>query len=337
MTSRLQGRVLITGGSGYLARAIYRRAKRENWDCEFTALGRHEDAMTRLQAKFPHVRCVLGDIRNLTRLTDLAHGHDLIVHGAAIKRVPESETNVIEAVEINIQGSLNVATAAHAARIPTVVGVSTDKASSPLNLYGCTKMAMERVFGEANNWGDTHFVVTRYGNIVGSTGSIVPVFREQFRTTGRVSVTDPYMTRFWLSPDDAVDLVTACVEHADELAGDILIPAPGAMKIGDLAQTIVKMYPVRHAKACDCDPLDLIDTVGPRPGEKTHESLISEYEAARAQFYPVNDDAAFVMRAPGTFSKQYVSDRPGAYSSDEPRFWISHDEMADMIEDASSV
>lgn len=342
----LKGNVFVTGGAGYLARAIYRRAQRENWDCKFTALGRHEDALTRLHAKFPDVRCIVGDIRNLTRLTERMAGADMVVHAAAMKRVPESETNVIETVDINIHGSENVALAAHANGVKVVVGVSTDKAASPLNLYGCTKMAMERIFGEANHWGNTRFMVTRYGNVVGSTGSIVPVFKEQLRTTGRVKVTEPSMTRFWLSPDDAVDLVTGCTEDQviEECAGDIIVPSPGAMKIGELAETIVMMAlsenydPAkpfllssnRQAPAC-------IDVVGPRPGEKFHESLISEFEAARAQWYPLHDDAAFVIRAPGSFTKQMASDGPGAYSSDEPRFWITRKEMIDMIEDAATI
>lgn len=322
MVHAITGKCLVTGGFGYLARAIYRRAEQENWDCEFTALGRHEDAATKLHQRFPDVRCVLGDVRNLTRLTDLARGHDIIVHAAAMKRVPESEQNVCETVDINIQGSLSVAMAAHAAGVKRVVGISTDKAVAPCNLYGMTKAVMERIFGEANSWGPTRFMVTRYGNVVGSTGSIVPVFREMLRRDGFVKVTDPTMTRFWLCPDEAVDLVSACVEMAGSRAGDLLVPLPGAMKIGDLARAIVGDSPMA------------IKIVGRRPGEKLHEALLSDVEASRSEWYPVADRPCVVVHARDSVEG---GSRVGGYSSDVPNRWIDALEMAAMIEDAATI
>lgn len=320
----LRGKIFVTGGGGYLARAIYRRAERENWLAEFTCYSRHEDLQTRLHQRFPHVRRILGDVRDRDRLAIAMAGHDIVIHAAALKRVPEAEENVCETVDINVQGSMNVAIAAHVAGVRTVIGISTDKACGPLNLYGASKMIMERIFGEANGWGDTRFVVTRYGNVVGSTGSIVPIFADQLRRNGKVTVTDPDMTRFWLSPEDAVDLIRNCVLRADRLAGAILIPQPGAMRIGDLARLIAGEAP--------------IEIIGPRPGEKKHEALISEYETSRARYTAGMPDhnTWIVLYPPGEV--RGATERPEyAYSSEAPDFWIEPADMLAMIEDAATI
>jgi UDP-N-acetylglucosamine 4,6-dehydratase len=295
-----------------LGRAIIRRATREKWDARFTVYSRDEEKQFKLRQRYPDVRCVLGDVLNLDRLMLAMQGFDTVIHASAVKFVPEAEFNVFETVDVNVRGSQNVAFAAHAARVGTVVGISTDKACLPVNLYGATKMVMERTFGEANKWGETRFVVTRYGNVVGSTGSIIPVFQQQLAATGKVKVTNPAMTRFWLAPDDAVDLVVECVAHRDDCGGDIIVPLPGAMQIGGLASVISPN----------------IEIIGARPGEKIHESLVSEHEASRTQYLGQH----LVIRSTGTVLNTKCGHAP--YSSDAPTHWIRPDEMLAIIEDA---
>lgn len=282
-------RIFITGGAGFLGRAILRRAEREGWGSEITIYSRDEEKQHQIRDRWPSVHCILGDIRNLDRLMVAMHGHDLVIHTAAVKFVPEAEYNVGETVEVNVQGAINVAAAAYAAGVRAVVGISTDKACLPINLYGATKMLMERYYAEANNWGGgarTRFVLARYGNVVGSTGSIVPVFRRQLERNGRVTVTDPAMTRFWLSPDDAVDLVVRAAEAALAGAGGTtFVPRCGAMSIGDLARLIVEGWISAADPGAVATPRrsaeDYIDIIGPRPAEKKHEALVHQFELSR--------------------------------------------------------
>lgn len=317
----LSGNILITGGSGFLGRAILHRAARENWPARFTIYSRHEDALYRLPHLFPqlNIRCVTGSICNLDRLATAMAGHDTVIHAAAVKFVPEAEYNVLETVEINVQGSINVALAARIAGVMRVIGVSTDKACLPVNLYGATKMIMERTFSEADTWGGPHFICTRYGNVIGSTGSIVPVFRRQLEQYGCVKITDPEMTRFWLRPSDAVDLIVAASRMIDEFAGSIIVPRPKAAWIDDVARAVAG-----EAR---------IEIIGARPGEKRHEALISDYEAARTLRC---DDLMVVLPAVTKVDPAIVGLK-GGYFSDMPDGWLAPDELADMIREAESV
>jgi UDP-N-acetylglucosamine 4,6-dehydratase len=189
-----------------------------------------------------------------------------------------------------------------------------------LNLYGATKMVLERIFGEANGWGSTRFIVTRYGNVVGSTGSIVPIFRDQLARSGRVRVTDPAMTRFWLAPDDAVDLISDCAAVAAAMGGSMIVPRPGAMAIGMLAELIAGGAPV--------------DIIGPRPGEKVHEALVSEYESVRTTCVTIDGRDRMVVAGGNTAP---LHGRDAGYSSDDPDFWISPEQMEVMIADAANI
>lgn len=263
----LTGNILITGGAGYLGRAIMARAKKDAWPCEFTVYSRDELKQHECRLRYPHAQYVLGDIRDTDRL-ELAMLHqDIVIHAAALKYVPESEFNVAECISINVGGTKAVALAAgHSKSVKTVVLISTDKAVEPINTYGLTKALAERVFREYSRLVyDTKYACVRYGNVVGSTGSVVPVFQRMATDKGRVSVTDPAMTRFWISADDAIDLILVAVNNAG--SGCITIPTPKAMSLGELVTAVVPNTPV--------------DIIGPRPGEKHHEKLLSAGESAK--------------------------------------------------------
>jgi len=310
--AKLDGKILITGGAGFLGRGILRLAHQENWPCSFTVYSRDEHKHQELYRRWPDVNCVLGDIRDRDRLEAVMTGHETVIHAAAMKYVPEGEQNVAEAIAVNLHGSETVATAAWRAGVDTVVGISTDKAVRPVNVYGATKMLDERLFSEASRWGRTRFISVRYGNVVGSTGSVIPLFQRQLAEQGKVLLTDPLMTRFWLSIDEAVNLI--CWAIAELPSGSVGIPKCGAMKMGDLAKAIAG---------------DAIEVVGARPGEKQHEELVQFEESGR-------------IRERGDYFELLPTGSPAegeqwTYASHSPARWITVSEMQEMIIDAQDV
>lgn len=320
----LQGKIFITGGSGFLARAIYRRAYRENWPVEFTCYSRDETKQWQLQRVYPNVHCLLGDIsHDLDRLTAAVRGHDAIIHAGAVKFIDRAEFDISETIDVNVIGSRNVAIAARVAGVKKVVGISTDKACSPLNTYGMTKGLMERYFAEANRMGDTAFVTVRYGNVVGSTGSVIPVFKQQLEDKNEIHVTDSRMTRFWLGVDEAIDLILWSLEEAERFSGHTFINPCPAMKIVDLAEAVWLNEGYKG------DPP--ITFTGIRPGEKLHEALFNDQEAPRISVC----EQGYIM-APATTKGNLVPDVM-AYTSDRPRRWVSVEEMRKLIIDAESV
>jgi UDP-N-acetylglucosamine 4,6-dehydratase/5-epimerase len=216
------------------------------------------------------VQWILGDVRDLDRLTYAMKDVDLVIHAAAIKYIPEAEFNVDECVKVNIDGSRNVITAAIKTNVGRVVGISTDKAVAPINTYGMTKALMERLFVEANKFGSTVFTLTRYGNVVGSTGSVIPKFQQQLENTGELTLTDPNMTRYWQGVSQSVDLIKIAA-HA--VGGNIIIPRGASISMGKLASYLITSRGL--------SPDDRIKIVGIRPGEKMHESLSGKHEAPR--------------------------------------------------------
>ena len=356
----LSGRVLITGGSGFLGRAILRRAARENWPARFTIYSRDETKQWELKHRYPNANCLLGDVaRDLPRLIAAMAGHDTVIHAAAVKYIPEAEKNVFETVEVNVTGSLNVALAAHAAGVAMVVGISTDKACAPLNLYGATKMVMERAFAEANRLGPTRYVTVRYGNVVGSTGSVIPLFRRQLGESGRISVTDPRMTRFWLGVDQAIDLILWAAEGAGVFPGHTFIDACPAMSIVELAGAVYARWCADQGR--EVDARMPIDFVGIRPGEKLTEQLFNEQEAPRIMRAGLSSESEGFILAPATAlvsspmqitPDQITRARAGlsdysqpimistvdeGYSSGSPSRWLSVEEMIELMRDAEGV
>lgn len=267
----LEGNVLITGGAGFIGRAILARAKREDWPARFTIYSRDEQKQDACRHKFPDAAYVLGDIRDPYILPAVMANQDIVIHAAALKYIPEAEKNVTECISINVAGTQTVIQSILRSQVKTMVFISTDKAVEPLNTYGFTKALGERIMYESSRlYEDRKFVSVRYGNVIGSTGSVVPVFKRFAREKGKIPITDPNMTRFWISADGAIDLVLRAV--LDGVSGGISIPTPQAMRIGKLAEVV-----------CPGVPHEII---GKRPGEKMHEKLMSLSECFASSDYP---------------------------------------------------
>lgn len=315
----LKGNVLLTGGSGYLGRGVMRRARRENWDCKLTVYSRDEMKQELCRREYPEVRYVLGDVKDYDRLEAALAGHETVIHMAAVKFIPEAEFNVQECLDVNTLGSQRVIEAALRVGVQSVIGISTDKAVQPVNVYGATKFLMEREFGEAARRSDfagfgTRFNCVRYGNVVGSTGSVIPLFLNQMRNEQRIKLTDPRMTRFWLSVDQAIDLILIALYEPMQ-NGSVVVPRPKAMTMKALAESIAGESP--------------IDIIGQRPGEKMHESLMSYEESVRVNYRV----GYYELMSPG--NKGGVE--PFTLASHTPDGWIEQDEMRQMIEDSFNV
>jgi len=215
------------------------------------------------------LRFLLGDIRDAYRLHRAMEGVDIVVHAAALKQVPACEYNPFEAVRTNIIGGQNIINAALDHNVEKVLAISTDKAVNPVNLYGATKMCMEKLFVAANHYAakthKTRMACARYGNVAGSRGSVIPVFRKQ-RPSGTLTVTDPRMTRFWLTLDQGAGFVIRCIEGMH--GGEVFVPKIPSMKMTELAR----------AMAPECK----VKITGIRPGEKLHECLLTEDESRHA-------------------------------------------------------
>ncbi len=260
--------VLVTGGTGSFGKKFIDIMLKEYHPRRLVVFSRDELKQFEMQAAgflHPSLRYFIGDIRDLQRCRRAFEGVDLVVHAAALKQVPACEYNPMEAIKTNILGSSNVIDAAIDAGVSRVVALSTDKAVNPINLYGATKLAAEKLFVQSNAYAGarkTRFACVRYGNVVGSRGSVVPFFLKQ-RETGRVTVTDERMTRFWISLEQGVRFVIRAVENMH--GGEVFVPKIPSMTVTDLARAIA--------------PEAAIDFIGIRPGEKLHEVLISEDEA----------------------------------------------------------
>lgn len=271
----LSGRtILLTGGTGSFGRAftshllsnrtfrgIIRIFSRDEFKQHSMLLQWKND---------PRLRFFIGDIRDLERLRRAMAGADLVVHAAALKHVPILEYNPFEAVKTNILGSQNVISAAIDVGVKKVILVSSDKAVAPTNLYGATKMVAEKIFVQANSYTGGHktiFSVARYGNVMGSRGSVLSVFQKQARDNHKLTLTDKRMTRFWITLEQGVEFVVKCIETMR--GGEIFVPKIPSIKVIDLVEAIAQ-----DAK---------IKIIGIRPGEKIHELLISEHEARHAR------------------------------------------------------
>ena len=254
--------IAITGGTGSFGMAFARHLLTHYDPARVILYSRdevkHDKARTALND--PRVRCFVGDVRDVYRLRRAFDHVQCVVHAAAMKRVPECEANPHEAFNTNIMGTVNVANAAIDAGVGRVVGLSTDKAASPANFYGVTKLAAERLLINSNVYapGRTAFACTRYGNVMGSTGSVVPVWRAQ-AAAGKISMTSAAMTRFAMTMADAVVLVDTALHRMT--GGEIFIPKLKALRLADLAAVLAP-----HAR---------IEVTGARPGEKFHEALVA--------------------------------------------------------------
>ena len=255
--------LLITGGTGSFGKKFIEIVLKKFTPKKVIVFSRDELKQFEMQQKFNQscMRYFIGDVRDEARLKQAMYQVDYVVHAAALKQVPAAEYNPMECIKTNINGAQNVINAAIAAGVKKVIALSTDKAANPINLYGATKLASDKLFTAANNLvGDreTRFAVVRYGNVVGSRGSVVPFFKELIAGGAtELPVTDPRMTRFWLRLEDGVEFVLKNFERMQ--GGEIFIPKIPSMRITDLAEAIV--------------PNVSIKVIGIRPGEKLHEVM----------------------------------------------------------------
>jgi UDP-N-acetylglucosamine 4,6-dehydratase len=311
--------VLVTGGTGSFGHKFVELMLTRYRPHRLVVFSRDELKQSEMAARFndASLRFFVGDVRDRERLARAMHGVDVVFHAAAMKQIPACEYNPFEAIQTNVLGAKNVIDAAIDAGVKRVIGLSTDKACQPLNLYGATKLCAEKLFVQGNVYGHprgTAFSVVRYGNVVGSRGSVVPIFAAQ-RASGRVTVTDRAMTRFWIALADGVEFAIRGAELMR--GGEIFVPRIPSMRIMDLVETI--------APGC------VIEDIGIRPGEKLHEILMSEDESRQA----VEQDGMFVIEPvePSWAFRRWEGKRPARgfrYSSDANDVWLSPAAMREM-------
>jgi UDP-N-acetylglucosamine 4,6-dehydratase len=260
--------VLVTGGTGSFGKKFIEIMLKQYKPSRLVVFSRDELKQHEMRAAgfdHPSLRYFIGDVRDQSRLRRAMNGVDVVVHAAALKQVPACEYNPMEAIKTNILGSSNVIEAALDAGVKKVMALSTDKAVSPVNLYGATKLAAEKLFVQSNTYAagkTTRFSCVRYGNVVGSRGSVIPIFIKQ-RQNGKLTITDERMTRFWLSLEQGVHFVIRCIEQMH--GGEVFVPKIPSTKIIDLAKVIA--------------PEAELEIIGIRPGEKLHEVLINKDES----------------------------------------------------------
>lgn len=258
--------ILITGGTGSFGRRYVRTLLERHQPRRLVVYSRdelkqYEMAQELPNTKHPCMRYFIGDVRDQARLVQAMHGIDYVIHAAALKQVPAAEYNPMECIKTNVHGAENVIHAALAAEVEKVIALSTDKAANPINLYGATKLASDKLFTAANNIAGAHrtrFSVVRYGNVVGSRGSVVPLFQKLIREgADHLPITDERMTRFWITLQQGVDFVLKNFERMR--GGEIFVPKIPSVRIVDLARAMAPKLPRR--------------IVGIRPGEKIHEVM----------------------------------------------------------------
>jgi UDP-N-acetylglucosamine 4,6-dehydratase len=261
--------ILITGGTGSFGRAYARMLLDRYTPHRIVVFSRDELKQYDMQREFPQkcMRFFIGDVRDRDRLMMAMRDVDYVVHAAALKHVPAAEYNPIECIKTNIHGAQNVIETALANEVKRVIGLSTDKAANPINLYGATKLAADKLFVAANNLAGGHptrFAVVRYGNVVGSRGSVVPLFKRLIeQRASHLPVTDERMTRFWITLEQGVDLVTRSFERMQ--GGEVFVPKIPSIRIADLAEAMAPGVPTK--------------IVGIRPGEKLHEVMCPRDDA----------------------------------------------------------
>ncbi len=262
--------VLVTGGTGSFGNAFVREVLKSGWQIRIYSRDEFKQSEMARELDSDRVRFLIGDVRDRERLSLAASGVGAIVHAAALKQVPSCEYNPTEAKATNVDGTENVVWAAIQNKVPRSILLSTDKAVNPVNLYGATKLAAERIMVAANALSDVaRFSVVRYGNVIGSRGSVIPLFRKQ-HAAGEITITDESMTRFWLALDQTVEFVLNSLRRMQ--GGEVFVPRMPSMRIVDIAKAIAPDTPQR--------------IIGLRPGEKVHETLITADESRHARAFP---------------------------------------------------
>lgn len=322
--------ILITGGTGSFGRQFTRFLLTHAKPRRLVIFSRDEFKQYEMQQQFAAMdnrdvlRFFIGDVRDQQRLSMAMREVDYCIHAAALKHVPTAEYNPIECIRTNINGAENVVQAALANKVKKVVALSTDKAASPVNLYGASKLASDKIFVAANNLSGsvgTRFAAVRYGNVVGSRGSVVPFFRKLIADGAmELPITDDRMTRFWITLDKGVDFVASCFTLMQ--GGEIFVPKIPSMRIADLARTMAPHLPHK--------------IVGIRPGEKLHEIMVTEDDARQTVELPDRYiiEPAFNWWDRGPYAKQGAVPVPDGFSyrSDSNPEWLSDDAMRVLLE-----
>jgi UDP-N-acetylglucosamine 4,6-dehydratase len=321
--SQLDGAsVLITGGTGSLGKSLVEYLLKETNVRRIAVFSRDELKQQHIRIHFKddsRLRWFLGDVRDLDRLKRAFHGVDFVIHAAALKQVDTGEYNPMEFIKTNVLGSQNVIDASIDAGVRRVVALSTDKASSPINLYGATKLTADKLFVAANNYSFTYgttFSVVRYGNVMGSRGSVIPFFQEIAAKGKPLPITDLRMTRFWISIESAVKFVIDSLEMMT--GGELYVPRIPSMKIVDLANAVA--------------PGTKLQEIGMRPGEKLHEEMISADDSRRTIILENRFVVTPVVSEWG-YEPPIGTRMPEskAYRSDTNELWMSESDIKNYI------
>jgi len=318
--------ILITGGTGSFGKKFNSRIFKKYKPTDDIVYSRDELKQFEMRELFPTekfpIKYLIGDVRDKDRLYRSTQGVDFIIHAAALKQVPTAEFNPFEAVKTNILGAQNVIEAALENDVKKIVALSTDKACNPINLYGATKLASDKMFAAANNYQGSHhtsFSVVRYGNVVGSRGSVIPFFLKK-KEQGVLTITDERMTRFWISLEQGVQFVLDSLKRMK--GGELFVPKIPSMNIMDLAKAIA--------------PEAKTKIIGIRPGEKIHEVMISSDDAMNTLEF----DTYFVIQPshPWWDNLDYIKINGGkkvddnfSYSSGNNTQWLTIEELRKMI------
>ncbi|MBI1351770.1 MAG: UDP-N-acetylglucosamine 4,6-dehydratase (inverting) [Actinomycetales bacterium] len=316
--------ILITGGTGSFGKAFLRQMLETRNPNKVIVFSRDELKQYEMKQTYgddPRVRFFLGDIRDRDRLRMALHGVDYVVHAAALKQVDTAEYNPMEYVKTNILGSENVMLASMDAGVKKVVALSTDKASSPVNLYGATKLTADKLFISSNHYAHnygTSYAVVRYGNVMGSRGSVIPFFRGLAQRGEPLPITDFRMTRFWITLPQAVEFVLRSFQTMQ--GGELYVPRIPSMRVVDLAEAIA--------------PGSELVEVGIRPGEKLHEEMISAEDSRRT----IRQADRYVVMP--TLAEWGFSEPEGeavldgfSYTSDTNDLWLSVDDLRRMLDE----
>ena len=315
--------ILITGGTGSFGKKFTEIMLKEYHPKKLIIFSRDELKQYEMQKEFQNssLRFFVGDVRDKERLYRAMDRVDIVVHAAALKQVPSCEYNPFEAVKTNILGAQNIINVAIDQKVKKVIAISTDKAVSPVNLYGATKMCAEKIFISANSytgWHGTKMSCARYGNVMGSRGSVILLFKEQAKS-GKITITDQRMTRFWITLEKGVRFVIKCVEMIR--GGEIFVPKIPSVKIIDLGNIF--------AENCK------IEYIGIRPGEKIHECLLIEDESRHTKEF----DDFFVIEPEQPlwsykFWKEGKQIQEGfKYTSDTNPQWLTIKELREMVKE----
>tara|TARA_Y100000590_G_scaffold43848_1_gene46699 strand:+ start:21786 stop:22790 length:1005 start_codon:yes stop_codon:yes gene_type:complete len=321
-------KILITGGTGSLGNALTKRLLDDGADT-VRIFSRNESKQLEMESKFndERLRFLIGDVRDYERLERAVEDVDIVFHAAALKHVPVIEYNPFEAIKTNILGSQNVINACLHENVERAICVGTDKAVSPLNTYGATKLLMEKLFVTAKNYlnkerHETKFVALRYGNVLGSSGSVIPKFIEQIKNKEKITITDPNMTRFSISMDEALDFILKAAEVGK--GSEIFVPKLRAYSIIDVKDALFDLLGKTEE-----------ETIGIRPGEKLNEILVNQDEMNYCWDYKdmyllVNPSVQRFISSLDDFSEKKKIENIDVYSSDNvPK--IPKDELKQII------